>query len=337
MKRTAIAPSVLFLLLTALPSSNLAESLTTASPAAQKPGLGGAAANDVSARADDSVWMISTRHLGCLCGSPQAEPDFPLRRYDRDGGWQETDWSEWSAAEQPGTITVVYVHGNRVEYGEAGGRGLAAYRALTRHAADPRPIRFVVWSWPSDKLRGPKPMRDARVKATRTPTESYYLACFLSRLNPDTPLGLLGYSFGTRIISGALHLAEGGALGSLKLTEASVRPAHTVRVAMLAAAMDNHWWLSGHYHGQAWSAVERLCLQYNTCDPVLRFYPRLDRCSRAQALGYTGFCWPASLGEDAERLEQSNVCCEIGKTHEERAYLASAAIMGRVSETLLAP
>lgn len=337
MKRIAVASCVLCFLLTALPSSSLAESLATVPPSAQQPAAGDSAANDVSARTDDSVWMISTRHLGCLCRDPQADPDFQWQRYDWDSGWHEANRSDWLAPEPPGTITVVYVHGNRVQYGEAGGRGLAAYRALTRHAADSRPIRFVVWSWPSDKLRGPKPMRDARVKAARTPTESFYLASFLSQLKPDTPLSLLGFSFGTRIISGALHLAEGGSLRSLDLAEASARPAHTVRVAMLAAAMDNDSWLSGHGHGQAWSAVERLCLQYNTCDPVLRFYPRLDRCSRTQALGYTGFCWPASLGEEAGRLEQCDVCCEIGKTHEERAYLASAAIMRRVSETLLAP
>jgi hypothetical protein len=339
MKRTALAPYLLFLLLAALPSSSSAESLATATPSAQKPGRSDCAAakDHIAARPDDSLWMISTRCLGCSCGDKQAELDLPLWRYDGDSGWQETDWSDWSAAEQPGTTTVVYVHGNRVEAGEAGGRGLAAYRALTRNASDLRPIRFVMWSWPSAKLKGPRPKRDAQVKAARTPCQSYYLAHFLTRLNPDTQLSLLGYSFGVRIISGALHLADGGALGCLKLTEAGVRPAHSVRVALLAGGMNNDWWLPGHYHDQAWSAVDRLCLLYNTCDPVLRFYPRLDRRSGAQALGRTGFCWTASLGDDAWRLEQANVCCEIGKTHDEDAYFASDAVMCRVGETLLVP
>lgn len=337
MKRSALAPHFLFLLLAAFPSSSPAESCATPPPSAQKPGGSGSAADKAAARPDDSVWMISTRCLGCPCGGKQAEPDFRLRRYDGNCGWQDADWSDWSAAEPPGTTTVVYVHGNRVEAGEAYGRGLAAYRALTRHAADSQPLRFVVWSWPSDKLRGPRPKRDARVKASRTPCESFYLAQFLTRLSPDTQLGLLGYSFGARIVSGALHLTEGGSLGCFQLPDSNPRPAHSVRVAMLAGAMNHDWWLPGHDHGQAWSAIDRLCLMYNTCDPVLRFYPRLERRSRAQALGYTGFCWPASLGDEAWRLEQTDVCCEIGKTHDEQAYLASAAIMARVSETLLAP
>jgi hypothetical protein len=69
----------------------------------------------------------------------------------------------------------------------------------------------------------------------------------------------------------------------------------------------------------------------------LRFYPRLEGRRGPQALGYTGFCWRASLGDEAWRLEQTNVCCEIGKTHDEFAYFGSQAVMCRVSEALLGP
>ena len=107
--------------------------------------------------------------------------------------------------------------------------------------------------------------------------ESYFLANFMSRLNPDTQLRLLGYSFGGRIVSGALHLAGGGTLGRFQLADANSRPPNSVRVVLLAAAMDNYWWLPGRYHGECFSQVDRLLLLYNSCDPVLRFYPRLDR------------------------------------------------------------
>ena len=114
-------------------------------------------------------------------------------------------------------------------------------------------------------------------------------------------------------------------------------PANSVRVVLLAAAMDNHWWLPGRYHGECFSQVDRLLLLYNSCDPVLRFYPRLDRRRGAQALGYTGFCWTSRLGENAERLEQTNVCCRIGKTHDEDAYFASEANMRAMRDILLTP
>ncbi len=337
MKRLALASHFLFLLFAALPSASLAESLVPASTPVQKPGCNNGVADNGAARPDDSLWMVRSRCLCCSCGDKQKNPEFRFWRHEGNCGWQETDWSDWTAAEPPGTVTVIYVHGNRVEEGDAAGRGWAAYRALVREAADSGPIRFVIWAWPSAKLPGLRPKRDVQVKAARTPCQSYRLAHFLTQLNPDTQLGLWGYSFGARIISGALHLTEGGALGCLQSDGSDARPAHSVRVAMLAAAMDNDWWLPGHHHERAWSAVDRLCLLYNTCDPVLRFYPRLDRRCPAQALGYTGFDWPASLGDDAWRLEQADVCCEIGKTHDEHAYLASDAVMRRVSETLLAP
>jgi hypothetical protein len=54
-------------------------------------------------------------------------------------------------------------------------------------------------------------------------------------------------------------------------------------------------------------------------------------------LGYTGLVRPARLGQDAERLEQANVCCQIGKTHDEQAYQASETLMRRVRESLLEP
>ena len=159
----------------------------------------------------------------------------------------------------------------------------------------------------------------------------------MSRLNPDTSLRLLGYSFGGRIVSGALHLTGGGTLGPFQLADANSRPPYSLRVVLLAPAMDNHWWLPGRYHGECFSQVDRLLLLYNSCDPVLRFYPRLDRGRGAQALGYSGFCWTSRLGENAERLEQTNVCCRIGKTHDEDAYFASEANMRAVREILLAP
>ena len=66
--------------------------------------------------------------------SKPAEQDFRFRRYDPACGCQDTTWDEWSAEELPGTTTVIYVHGNRIEPDEVLGRGLTAYRALLRSA-----------------------------------------------------------------------------------------------------------------------------------------------------------------------------------------------------------
>jgi len=290
-----------------------------------------------SGSAFNSIWMISTRHLNCPCGPSLGSTDFRFFRYDPAAGWQTADEARWAQDERLDAVTLVYVHGNRIEPEEASSRGLAAYRALLRNLPDSSPVRFVIWSWPSSKVHGPRPRRDAQTKAARTACESYFLATFLNGLETDAQLRLLGYSFGARIVSGALHLAGGGTLGRYHLMELKQRPANSVRVVLQAAAMNNQWWLPGGYHDQSFSQVERLLLLYNPCDPVLRRYPRLDPGCSGQALGYTGLGRPGRLGQDAERLEQANVCCQIGKTHDERAYFASETLMRRARETLLAP
>ncbi len=335
MRATSVSCWLLFFLFTSAPAA--AEGLVAAPPSVEKCGDADVGEDDLAPPRSDSIWLVSTRCLDCCCESRPAEQDFRFLRYDPAGGCEDTTWDAWSGAEVPGTPTIIYVHGNRIEAGEVLGRGLTAYRALLRAAPDAPPLRFVIWSWPSDKVHGPRPRRDAQVKAARTDCESCFLANFMSRLNPDAPVRLLGYSFGARIVSGALHLTGGGTLGRFHLAESSSRPPNSVRVVLLAAGMDNHWWLPGGYHGECFSQVDRLLLLYNSCDPVLRFYPRLDRGRGAQALGYSGFCWTSRLGENAERLEQTNVCCRIGKTHDEDAYFASEANMRAVREILLAP
>lgn len=336
MRATSISSWLLFVLLACAPPA-AAEGLVTGPPSVQKCGGADDAEDGLSARRADSIWIVSTRCLDCSCENQPGEQDLRFLRYDAARGCQDTTWDAWSADELPGTITVIYVHGNRIEPDEARGHGLTAYRALLRCGSDAPPLRFVIWSWPSSKVPGPRPRRDIQVKAARTDCESYFLANFMSRLNPQTPLSLLGYSFGARIVSGALHLSGGGTLGRFRLVEANPRPANSVRVAVLAAGMDNRWWLPGRYHGECFSQVDRMLLLYNSCDPILRLYSRFDRRPGAQALGYTGFCWTSRLGENAERLEQTNVCCRIGRTHDEQAYFASEANMRQMRDVLLAP
>ncbi len=283
----------------------------------------------------DSIWLVSSRHVGCGCGQPTCWDDFYFQRYTPDSEWRCADAEQWAASGQTAAMTLVYVHGNRIEPDEAAQRGLSAWHALSYDCGDIPRVRFVIWSWPSSKIHGPRPRRDAQVKAARTDCESCLLAQFVAGVDPRTSLSLLGYSFGARIVSGALHLTAGGQLHGFRLADADIRRDNTIRVALLAAAMDNSWWRPGSCHDQALAAVDQLLLLYNTCDPVLRLYPKLDRHHPASALGYTGFPWPAALIDNAWRVEQANVCCQIGKTHDERAYSGCPLVMARVRAVLL--
>ena len=79
-------------------------------------------------------------------------------------------------------------------------------------------LRFVIWSWPSDKIKGP--LNDIRTKAWRTDTDGYYLGWFLQRMHPQSDIGLIGFSYGARIVSGALHVLAGGELDGMGSADA---------------------------------------------------------------------------------------------------------------------
>jgi hypothetical protein len=229
--------------------------------------------------------------------------------------------------------TVFFVHGNRVDGCQVFGRGLNTYRALTRTLDDPTSIRFVVWSWPSTRIFGPR--RDVLIKAARTNSDCYYLASLLAHLSSDTELGLFGFSFGARIISGALHMLAGGNLCGLELAADEPLPVLQPRIVLMAAAMHRHWWLPCGFHSQCPAVASAMLVQFNPCDQVLKMYPRIDRRNRPQALGYTGFPWTDQLGENAHKLQQQNVCCLVGREHSLYQYICRPGIMDEARRTLL--
>lgn len=280
---------------------------------------------EAAKRSQDALWLVSTRHLGCPTQYNPDKLNFRVMRYDGADGWVDSNVEAFYKTDDADAITAVYVHGNRVDWGESLRRGMLAYRALVHGVEDPRPIRFVVWSWPSSKICGP--LRDVRSKAVRSDYQSYYLSVFLSRLDPKTRVGMCGFSYGSRVISGALHLLGGGEMFGLTVPHAEAKQEPRFHAVLMAAAMHNYWWLPGYRHDKALSQVDRMLVQYNPCDRILRRYRFVDRRSRPNALGYTAFPWLSELGEGASRIEEQNVCAQIGNRHEMRAYFASPKVL----------
>jgi len=277
--------------------------------------------------------MISTRHLGCPSQYDPNNPDFHVMRYDWQTGWQDSEFETFLDTNDSQAVTAVFVHGNRIDWCKAFERGMLAYHSLVRCVDDPRPIRFVIWSWPSTQTRGP--LRCVRSKAVRSDYDSHYLARFLSRMNPETRVGLFGFSYGSRIISGALHVIGGGEILGLGLDKARPKANQTTRAVLMAAALHNYWLLPGCYHGRCVSQVDRMLVQYNPCDWLLRMYRLVDPYKEAQALGYTGFPWLTDLGEDASRIEQQNVNYDVGDAHNMRVYFASPDVMNALRQCVL--
>jgi hypothetical protein len=276
-------------------------------------------------RPQDAVWVISTRHLGCgHAFSPQ------VWKFEA-GRWQPSSLAAFYASDSPEQVTSVYLHGNRIDHGQAFADGLQFYFQLVGKYPSERPTRFVIWSWPSSQIKGV--LKDVRSKAARTDIEGYFLAQFMSGMRSDVQVGLLGYSFGARIITGGLHLLGGGQLCG-RVVPGGNRQATTV--VLWAAALHNHWLLPGHYHGCALPMAQHWLIYVNGCDPVLMRYHMLEKCGDPAALGYTGLAGLNSLPPHLRsRFEQLQVSHIIGKTHDVRPYVYSPVVSGRTRQYLL--
>jgi len=275
-------------------------------------------------RPEDQVWVVSTRHLGCATDGPL--PALQFWRY-ASAWWQPSTLSEFLAYDSGEAVTTFYIHGNQIDHQQACSDGLSVYFQLAGKIDGEPPTRFVIWSWPSSKIKGP--LVDVRTKAARSDSEARYLARFLQQI-PETHIGLIGYSFGARIVSGAMHH-----LGS-ESPSASATESSRYRVALWAAAEHSDWYLPGRYHGDALAAADAWFITVNCCDPVLARYRMIDKCSDPSAVGYAGVYGRNLLPADvSSRLEVVNVSNIIGKTHDMPPYLYSLWIQDRTRQYVL--
>jgi hypothetical protein len=169
-------------------------------------------------------------------------------------------------------------------------------------------------------------MEDARIKAVRSEAQGFYLAHLMDQVPPETPLGLVGYSYGARLGTAALHLLGGGRLVGNQLGERLHPERAPISAVLLAPAVNNDWLLPGRRHGLALEQVDRMLILYNSRDIVLKRYRFLDP-SRPQALGYTGMVWtPAATG----RVTQVDVTSWLGRSHQAEDYLNTPALVRRM-------
>jgi hypothetical protein len=164
--------------------------------------------------------------------------------------------------------------------------------------------------------------------------QSYYLAECLRSIERQVPVSLIGYSFGARIITGALHLLAGGEVAGRSLPKRLAqaekgKPAEMTRRAVLvAAALDADWLLPGRRNGLALSQVNRLLITRNPCDRVLRWYPLMYGCRGPEAMGRVGpRCWCC-----AENVEVVNVSCAVGRAHDWASYLRAPGLRNRLAD-----
>lgn len=286
-------------------------------------------------RPQDQFVVLSSRGAGCTTNAERLANGLhysSLEVVDESGcrEWRRGDASEFYSWHDPTVPTIIFFHGNQVAANEAVGEGLLVYRALVRCVSDDRPIRFVTWSWPSEKTGGP--LRDVREKAARTCPIGWQAAWVLDQTPPDLQVSLLGYSYGARVATGAAHLLAGGSLSGMTL-EAPTNPERLpMRGVFYAAALHAHWLGEGQCHGLAMQQIDRLLLVNNPSDPAMRFYHLSATSGKPQALG---LCGPTCIDSGtASRIYECNASGYVGSHHDLARYVCSRQVMALAWEYL---
>jgi len=286
----------------------------------------------------DEILLLNTRMVGTACDdismSRRLQCEQCVATPHQAPQWKPRDWNDLvfdSAAARP---TVIYIHGNRIARGEDRRQGLQVYRSLTRLGNLNEPIRFIIWSWPSSAIPGP--VKDYKVKACRTRPAAWQLAWFLDQLPAESRVSLLGYSYGARVASGAMHVLGGGSLDGLKLHQRNHPQHKPFRVALIAAAFDANWIQPGHFHSRVMSQVKSLMIATNQLDPIMRFYHLSNGRGHVDALGKRGVAQPQTLGSAIRNIKMIDFTRAVGRSHALVNYLAVSGKMQSIWQELLA-
>ena len=266
---------------------------------------------------EDRVFMISTRHLPYYaCHVPEEEAEF---RYYQVNGYrcQKLAEEDYFASLMPNQPIVFYVHGNRMAQKDLLGRATVVRNYIRRYHAD-FPINWVIVSWPSAKEG--LVIQDFREKGWRCDAQGFYLATLMQKHSTQVPMAMVGYSFGARVITGALHALAGGSLAGRKLHYEPLL-GREIDVALVAPAVQSNWLATGGYHQLATKNMNSLNLLFNHRDAVLKRYWLLNNNRRTQALGHCGpTCFAPRLDGSSLPVIAKDYARAINIRHAELEY-----------------
>lgn len=218
----------------------------------------------------DRLWVICTRHLSTnTCLIDLETPGLRVSRLDACGYRHQESMEAFFSQLAPDRPLFVHIHGNRMTDEDARRRGRFIHHKIKSNFGG-KALDYVIFSWPSERTG--MLVRDGRIKADRTDSQGLYLAWLLRELvGRDVPVVLVGYSFGGRVATGALHALAGGSLDGRALPGETIRGAN-IGVALVAPAVEEGWLEAGRYHGLASQNIRQMALFYNPRDAILRRY-----------------------------------------------------------------
>jgi hypothetical protein len=291
-------------------------------------------------RAQDTLWLINSRHL---CASElqakggateKAAAQLEFSRLDNDE-WRAANLHDYIAAEDEAARTIIWIHGFWTDSCKAICVGQQVFRTLVDAETDPAPLRLVIWSWPSDRIRGMRLRDNALVAGCRSDTEGLLLAELLNQSKSEDPVAVLAYSLGARAMFAALHMLDGGDVDGEQIDATPLARKIPIRGVAMATAVHNYWLDADQRYARALVRAEHLVLLNNQCDRALRWYPAAFGSSRRcgpQALGVTGLVAADLAADVRHKFEQLDVCCYVGRQHEVALYLAYADLVEKMRQ-----
>jgi hypothetical protein len=265
------------------------------------------------------VWYLSTRTAAHDCQLDDPTAAVRYWRLNGDCDWSAAEAKDFHPGNETAKPTVVFIPGNQTDADEAVEKGWYVYETI-RSEAGSKPFRYVIWSWPADRVcRRNRP--DVQLKAAYSDAESYYLAVWLRGVQRGGRVSLVGHSFGPRIITGALHLLAGGELGGRTLPPDAVADKKSakrmrIRAVLLADASDADSLSPCGRNGMALSMIDEALITCNGCDRVLKWYPRMYGRGGPDAIGFVGPCGI----DDPQKIAVLDVSAAVGKTHDYQCY-----------------
>ena len=264
------------------------------------------------------VWIVQTRDCPQVLGS-DPRPCLKVLQLDAEGRTVERSAGELFA-QVAGRPVLVQVQGSLTTADTAFGGLLWTHSWLQHHRSLPPDAVVIAFDWPSQRIYA-EDLRDINEKGRRAFVAAYHLAVFLADFPAGSRIGLIGQSYGGRVVPSALHVLGGGELrgNSHEPTArlAATRPDLRVRAVVIGAASDHDWLDPGQRLDRALHGCEGLLNLYNRKDEALFLYPSLTRSGHRRALGRVGLSNAdfRKLGPLAARYEEHDVHDVLGEEH----------------------
>lgn len=148
----------------------------------------------------DQIWLVSSRKVTNFClDTCQLNA---IQLVDCEWHASTVESFQLEHATDATLQTVFYIHGNMTDFNWSIIRGLKVYENMIGSQPDAPPVRFVIWSWPSE--RQTIPIRDALLKAKKAVCVGYSFRSLLNSLEGPCPF-IIGYSFGAQVVLSAMQ------------------------------------------------------------------------------------------------------------------------------------